>query len=61
MDAEAEGLILWPPNVKIQHTGKDSEVRRRRGQQRTRSLDDITNSMDMRLSKPWEMVKGREA
>ena len=61
MDAEGEGLILWPPNAKNQHIGKDSEVRRRRGQQRTRSLDDITNSMDMRLSKPWEIVKGREA
>jgi len=38
-----------------------TEVRRRRGQQKTRSLDGITDSMDMRLSKPWEMVKVREA
>ena len=36
------------------------EDRRRRGQQRMRSLDGITDSMDMRLSKPWEMVKVRE-
>ena len=38
-----------------------TEGRRRRGQQRIRWLDSITNSVDMNVSKFWEIVKDRKA
>ena len=65
-EAEAEAPILRSPDMKTKSLEKTLILakingRRRRGRQRLRWLDDITDSMDMSLTKFQEIVKDREA
>ena len=57
---DAEAPVLWPPDVKSRLIGKDPGVEKDWGQ-RVGWLDDVISSVDMSLSKLWEIGKDKKA